>query len=81
MKLLSKILVFLMLGLASTEYLTSEAFAKESDKTKKVKKVKKVKKYKKKKKRYRWVRASSKVNRYIDGDKLKLESMIKDLHE
>ncbi len=76
MKFLSMVMILILtVGFIQDGY-ENNAFAKESKKTKKIKKYKKSKK-----KKYRWVRASNKVNRYIDGDKVKLESMVKDLHE
>ena len=73
------LILLLMMTLVLNPALSlSEGYAqaKESKKVKKIKKFKKVKK-----KKYRWVRASSKVNRYVDADKIKLESMVKDLDE
>ncbi len=74
MKLLKAFIALLLMGMPLLEYDFSIAKESKGIKSKAVKKVKK-----KKRKSYRWVRASTKVNRKVDGDKIKLENMIRDI--
>jgi len=74
MKLLKVLIAIFIMAMPMLEYDFSFAKESKSIKSKTIKKVKK-----KKKKYYRWVRVSQKVNRKVDGDKIKLENMIRDI--